>query len=222
MNEFLFFLQVFLVFLFTWVIGRYGKELLAGWMGLLAILANLFVSKQIVLFGLEVTASDVFAVGLFLSLNMIQEFWGSESGQKAVKTTLLLQVFFLVLAQIHLAFIPSSLDQSQFAFEQILGAYPRILAASLFTLWLVQKWDLLFFGFLKVKFSHLSFSVRNLICLFVSQALDTFLFTLLALSGTSANLIDIMILSYLIKALLIGLTPLITLSFKRTENRYSL
>lgn len=215
MNEVMFFIQVGLVFAFTGILARFGKDVLAGWMGLLAIMANLFVSKQIVLFGLHVTASDVYAVGLFLSLNMIQELWGKEAGQKAIKTTLFFQIFFLALTQIHLAFVPSGFDDSQVAFLTILGAYPRILAASLFTLWAVQKIDLLFFSFLKDKFPKLSFSMRNILSLSLSQALDTILFTFLALWGSVSSLLDIIVLSYIIKIILIMMTPFITVYLKQ-------
>lgn len=215
MNELLFFGQVALVFAFTGWLARFGKETLSGWMGLLGVLANLFVSKQITLWGLQVTASDVFAVGLFLSLNILQEFWGKTEGSRAIRVTLLFQIFFLLLSQIHLAFTPNEFDASQGAFKVVLGTYPRVLAASLVTLWVTQRWDLWFFGALKNYLPKLSFSFRNMITLFLSQVLDTVLFTLLALSGTAGNLMDIMLFSFIVKAILIAATPLITTPLKR-------
>lgn len=209
-NESIFCLQVVLVFAFTAIISRFGKEAMAGWMGLLAVMANLFISKQINLFGMYVTASDVYAVGLFLTLNMTQEYWGKEAGKQAIKIALWFQVFFLVFSQLHLFLVPSSLDQSQEAFQSILGIYPRILGASLFTLWIVQQSDLLVFSFLKNRFKNVSFSLRNIMSLLISQAMDTVLFTLLALSGEVESLIDIMLLSFVVKAALIFTTPLIT------------
>lgn len=215
MNELLFIAQVLLVFSLTAVLARFGKDTLAGWMGLLGVFANLFVSKQINLFGLSVTASDVFAVGLFLSLNILQEFWGKKEGSRAIYVTLIFQVFFLALSQIHLRFIPNEFDATQGSFETVLGAYPRILAASLFTLWVTQRWDLWFFTQLKEKLPELSFSSRNMLSLFISQALDTILFTVLALGGVAGNLLDIMLFSFIVKAFLILTTPLITTPLKR-------
>lgn len=215
MNELLCGLQVLIVFGFTALVARQGKEWLAGWMGLLAILANLFVAKQIRLFGLDVTASDVYAVGLFLALNVLQEFWGKEAGRGAIKVTLVLQAFFLVISQLHLFLAPNIYDQSQAAFMAILGIYPRILLASLFTLWLVQRWDLWFFGWLKMQFASVSFSTRNMIALFVSQALDTILFSILGLWGIAGNLLDTMLMSFFVKVTLILLTPLITFRIRK-------
>lgn len=215
MNELLFSLQVLAVFGFTAFLARQGREWLVGWMGLLAIMANLFVTKQIRLFGLDVTASDVYAVGLFLTLNLLQEFWGKEAGRGAIKFTLWLQLFFLMISQLHLLLIPNGYDQSQAAFTVILGIYPRVLIASLFTLWVVQRWDLWFFWWLKGHFGTLSFTARNMLALFVSQAFDTLLFSFLGLWGIAGNLFDIMLMSFLIKVTLILLTPLITFPIRK-------
>lgn len=222
MNEALFGLQVFSVFGFTALMARQGKEGLVGWMGLLVILANLFVSKQIQLFGLSVTASDVFAVGLFLSLNILQEFWGLSAAKQAMQGTFWFQLFFLLISQIHLQFIPNDYDLSQAAFKTILGAYPRILFASIFTLWVTQRWDSWFFNFLKVRErSHSltsafsSFTARNILALLVSQALDTLLFTFLALYGSVGDLFEVMAMSFAIKVSLILLTPFLTTPIRR-------
>ena len=76
MNEFVFFLHIFVVATFALGACRLGKEMLVAWIGLQAVLANLFVLKQMKLFWLDVTCSDVYAVGAFLSLNLLQEYYG--------------------------------------------------------------------------------------------------------------------------------------------------
>lgn len=212
MNELLFGCQVAAVFGFTAVLAKFG--MLTPWMGLLAILANLFVSKQIRLFGLDVTASDVYAIGLFLSLNILQEFWGAKEAKKAIGVTLVFQLFFLLISQLHLALTPNGYDTTQGAFTAVLGVYPRVLIASLFTLWLVQQWDVWFFSQVKER-SRLSFSTRNMICLVISQALDTALFSLLGLYGLVGDLVDIMAMSFAIKVALILLTPALTYPIRR-------
>ena len=59
MNEALFFVQVIVVMLFALIALRIGKEALTVWVVLQALLANLFVMKQMSFFGFEVTCSDV-------------------------------------------------------------------------------------------------------------------------------------------------------------------
>lgn len=215
MNELLFLAQAFGVYLFTVILFASSREVLAGWMGLLGIMANLFVAKQITLFGLDVTASDIYAVGLFLTLNLIQEFEGRKEGSRAMKIAFGFQLGFLALAYLHLSLAPNGYDQSQTAFETVLSTYPRVLIASLTTLWIVQKWDLFFFQKIKAWFPVLSFTKRNVITLIVSQALDTLLFTFLALWGVAGDLQDIILLSFLIKGSLIALTPLFTYPIRR-------
>lgn len=211
MNEVLFLGQALLIFFLTSLWVRVGKEALFVWMGFLACLANFFVTKQITLFGLQVTASDVYMIGLFFSLNVIQEYWGQGEGKRAVKYALILQLGFLALSQIHLWLIPNSFDTSQQAFERIFGLYPRVLFASVATLWIVQQWDLFFFNFLKKGFTSLSFTYRNGLTLVVSQALDTALFSVLGLWGEVGSLTDIMLMSFIIKCGLIGTTSFLVL-----------
>ena len=63
MNEIIFTFHVVVIAAGSLFALFLGKEALACFIGLLGILSNLFVTKQIVLFGLTVTSSDAFAVG---------------------------------------------------------------------------------------------------------------------------------------------------------------
>jgi uncharacterized integral membrane protein (TIGR00697 family) len=158
-----------------------------------------------------VTCSDVYAVGSFLSLNLLQEYGGKRAAKMAILSTLLLQVFFLILSQMHLIYHPSAKDLTHDAFSLILSVYPRILIASLSCFYLVQKWDVWFFAFLKQKRGDWSLARRNTVCLAISQLFDTILFSYLGLYGMVESVFDIIVLSYLIKLILIFLsTPLLT------------
>ena len=213
MNELLFCIQAFAVFGFTVLAAKRGW--LAGWMGLLTILANLFVTKQITLFGLEVTASDVYAVGLFLSLNILQEYWGDQEAKRGIEASLASQLMFLLLSQLHLWLHPSSHDTSQSAFAAILSFYPRILAASVATLCLVQVWEVRLFGWMKRRYFLMSFNLRNVLCLLISQALDTLIFGFLGLYGIVNDLVAVMVWSFLVKAILTMAVPLLTPYLRR-------
>ena len=63
MNELIFLFHILLVLSFVLGALRLGKNALLSLLALQAILANLFVVKQISLFGFAVTCSDVFAIG---------------------------------------------------------------------------------------------------------------------------------------------------------------
>jgi len=61
MNEFLFIAQSFLIVGFALGAMKLGSSALVSWVAVQALIANLFVLKQITLFGFNITASDGFA-----------------------------------------------------------------------------------------------------------------------------------------------------------------
>jgi uncharacterized PurR-regulated membrane protein YhhQ (DUF165 family) len=75
LNESVFFLQVVLIIAFSLLALKRGSAALTTWITVQALLANLFVLKQITLFGLNVTASDGFAIGSLLGINLLQEYF---------------------------------------------------------------------------------------------------------------------------------------------------
>jgi hypothetical protein len=177
------------------------------------VLANLFVVKQTELFGLHVTCSDVFAIGGILGLNLLQELHGASAAKTANRTGLLIMLFFFCMIQIHLLYLPSRFDETQFAYVRILASSPRIMAASCFVYFLVQRFDIFWLRILQKWVSSLG--VRLICSLFVSQALDTLLFSLLGLYGVVASLGSIIVMSFLIKCVVIACSSPIAALLKR-------
>lgn len=213
MNEILFFFHAIVVVAFGFGALRMGKTTLSTWIALQAVLANLFVIKQICFFGFHVTCSDVFAIGSIFGLNLLREYYGKEAAKKALWACFFAMLFFVVMAQIHLFYLSSPFDTSQPAFAAVLSSCPRLLATSLIVFIVVQQIDLHFFGLLKEKFQILPLSVRNALSVSATQFLDTFLFSILGLWGLVAHLSDIILISFLIKLLVIALmSPLIHFS----------
>ncbi len=213
MNELLFFIHVIIVMGFGFGALKMGKVTLTAWIALQAVLANLFVIKQICFFGFHVTCSDVFAIGSIFGLNLLREYFGQEAAKKALWSCFFAMIFFVAMAQMHLFYIPSPFDKTQGAFESILSASPRLLAASLAVFVFVQQIDLRLFGLLKDKFKTFPLSLRNAFSVSITQFLDTFLFSIFGLWGLVAHLSDIILMSFLIKLLVIVLmSPLIHFS----------
>lgn len=203
MNEFLFFFQILLVIGFVLGALKLGKEALTSWVVIQALIANLFVVKQITLFGFQVTASDVFAIGSLLALNLLQEFFSKESANKATLICFYIMLFFGSISQIHLLYEPSSLDYSHSSFVTILSPSPRLLFASMTVFFIVQQLDIYIFGFLKNHFSKWGFAFRLSFSLVLSQFLDTILFSFIGLYGIVSSMVDIIIVSFLIKLIVI-------------------
>lgn len=212
MNECIFLVHLALASLFVWPFLKLNKEGLTCWIGLQSVLANLFVLKQITLFGFTVTCSDVYAVGCALGLNLLQEYYGKEAAKRAIWISFFLLVFFVVMSWMQLLYVPSDLDYAHPAYNILLQSTPRLVAASIGTFFVVQWVDLQFFNFLKRRFSHLSLTARNIASLSVSQAIDTLLFTIFGLWGLVSDLAAVFIVSYLVK-----LAVSIVLSMRKHE-----
>ncbi|MBI3508733.1 MAG: queuosine precursor transporter [Chlamydiia bacterium] len=219
LNEFLFFLQVLIVVVFTLIALRAHKAALGSFIALCFVLANLFVVKQIDLFGLTVTASDVFAIGAILGLNLMQEYFGKEEAQKTVRLGFLALIFFGIMTQVHLAYTPSLVDTTHSSFVAIFSSTPRILMASFLVYYLVQKWDIWFFQRLQEWCKGKKWGLRLFLSLFVSQAMDTVLFSFLGLYGLVDSLFDIIVMSYAVKCAIILLSSPIALFSKRWVRR---
>lgn len=208
MNELIFCLHIFLVVLFSLGALRLGVSALTTWSSLQMILANLFVLKQIDFLNFHITCSDVFAIGSILNLNLLQEYYGSKVAQRSLVVTFFSMACFVLMAKIHLTYLPNGFDQTQDAFKQLLSPAPRLLFASVAVFGIVQQLDLHFFTKLKNAVPHLPLSIRNALTLFVTQGIDTLLFSIFGLWGLVAHLMDVIMMGFLIKTLIIFLLSL--------------
>jgi len=211
LNELIFFFHIFLVSGFALGALRLGQGALVAFIALQGVLANLFVVKQMELFGLAVTCGDVFAVGAILSLNLIQEYFGRPAADGAIRVSFGALLFFALVSQVHLFYLPIGSDE---AFQAILSPIGRLTAASMATFYLVQQVDVRLFSFLKG-----TLPLRVAISLVVSQALDTVLFSFLGLYGLVESVGSIILFSFLIKCAVAFLSvPFVMLS-KRVVKR---
>lgn len=192
---------------------RFGKEVMSAWLSLLCVVMNLFVLKQITLFGLSVTSSDAFGVGYLLGLNLMQEYYGKKEARQCIWISFFISCSFLVLSQFHLLYTPNQFDLAHPHFVFLLSPMPRIVLASLSSFLLIQLVDLTFFGFLRSEGKHLV--VSTLLALILSQTLDTVLFSFLGLYGIVASISHVIYLSLAIKGIVILLSlPFVSWSKK--------
>ncbi len=200
MNELLFFGQVFVIVAFLLYFRRLGIEALYTLCAIFSLIANLFVLKQTTLFGLEVTCSDAFAVGCTLGLSFVQQDAGKKAAQKLIKITFGILIFFTILSQIHLLYTPSLHDTSQGSYSQILTSSPRILVASLISYFISQAIDIEIFGWLRERWIQKRIFLPLLVSCLFTQFIDTCIFSFLGLYGMISPLLDIIIFSFMIKA----------------------
>lgn len=213
MNELYFFLHVIALISFVLFALRLGKEALIACFAIQMVLANLLVTKQMICFGLNITCADVYTIGSLFSLNLLQEYFGKKYANQAIRTVFSLLLFFIIMTQIHLSYIPSSYDSMHPVFAELLGVTPRIMLTSFCVAFLTQKLDIEIFGLLKKRFSQNTFLLRFGGSSLITQLIDTILFSTIALYGIVHSIGDIIVMSYLIKVILIFcIAPFTTLT----------
>lgn len=213
MNELIFLAYVAIVTSSSLLALRAGKEALVALVSVQWVLANLFVTKQIMLFGLNATASDALAVGASLGLNLIQEYFGRQLAKKTIFIAFGVTLFYTTLSWLQVLYCPSSLDKTHEHFCALLNPMPRIIIASMAVYLLVQLLDYALYGFLKKNGSRIPQLVRNYISVGTTQCVDTVLFSFLGLYGIVNNIGEIIIISYSVKLLILLLAaPFLALS----------
>jgi queuosine precursor transporter len=211
-NEIVFFIQTLCVALGSVVMLRLGCAALTAYVGFLGILSNLLVCKEIVLFRFTVTASDSIAVGLILSLNLIQEWYGRDAARRAIYTNFLLLLMYIVLTQIHILYAPGQFDEQHLHYASLFSFMPRLGLASLASYLVVQIMDNLLYQKLATMWHGRWFTLRNIVSLCSSELIDTLLFSFLGLYGSVSSIADIIIFSYAIKLVsIVCFIPLIAL-----------
>ena len=212
-NASLFFAHILIVLGFLFLALRNGKGAMQTFIALQAVFANLFVVKQMSLFGFSVTCSDVYAIGGILGMNVLQEYWGKEEARRSIWISFCSLVCFVVMTQVHLGYIPIAGEGTHQAFSVILSSMPRIATSSIVVYFLVQQFDVRFFGWLQRLWSGKVFSLRLAISLAITQLLDTVLFSFFGLYGLVDSIWDVIVLSWLVKCSIIAVSsPLAALS----------
>lgn len=199
-------MHVFAISISTLLFGKLGKSALIAYISLLFVIANIFVIKQITLFGWSVTSADAFIVGISFGINLLQEFYGKESAKKAIWISFACSIFYMIISQCVLAYIPAEFDDSHIQFSHIMAYTIRITLAS-FTAYLITQFtDMQLYGLIKKITNGKYFVLRNYFTLCTSQLIDTILFSFLGLYGIVDNIYHIMTVSYAIKIIAIVMT----------------
>lgn len=213
MNELIFILQAITVAGAVLIALRIGSAALITLAAVQAICANFFVLKQINLCSYNATASDAYAIGGLLALNVLQEYYGPAIARRAIGISFGCMVLFMLVSQLHLAYMPSTLDTLHPAYCALLAHTPRIIVASFVTYGLMQLFDAGLYSLLKRVSSGRLYLLRNYASVLISQLGDTILFSFLGLYGIVDNLFDVIIISYSIKLLVtLCATPFLLLT----------
>lgn len=205
MNEALFICHVALVGFAALLALRFGKEGLTTLFCFQALIANVFVLKQMTCFGLVITCTDTFIIGCDFSLGLLQRHYGLNAAKKAVYLCFVLLLFFVILSKMHLLYAPSSFDTFHDIYATLLQTTPRIIFASLFVGFLSQKLNIYLQNLSQKYFNLRNAALILFLPIAVSQLFDTVAFSCFGLYGQVHSVLDIICMSYIIKLLTVAL-----------------
>lgn len=219
MNELIFLGHTGLLIFSILIAYRLGKEALSALCSVQILIANLFVLKQIDLFGFTVTSTDAYAVGSILALNLIQTTYGKEFARKILMVNFFLLFFLALMTKILLLYAPATMDTSHWACVELFSSTPRIAIAS-FGVYFVVNWiDIELLGYLRKRLMKRGIVLPILLSISITQLFDTCLFSLTALYGIVSSILDVMVISYFVKMCSILLMTPFTALIKRFEGR---
>lgn len=198
-NEVIFLAHVFLVSVLAYSIRRQSVNAQTTLMVTFALLGNLMVLKQMLLFGFKVTTADVYAVGVILVLNYIREAYDDQAVHQAMRYSFGALTLLAVASYFQIAYEPLAQDQMSQAYSQMMGQFPKIVLVSAVVYWVVQYLDNRLFSWMRGIFGQRYLTGRILLSLVFSQILDTILFSIYALDDIAISLVDIIIFSSLVK-----------------------
>ncbi|NGX30827.1 MAG: hypothetical protein K940chlam8_00178 [Chlamydiae bacterium] len=204
MNELVFTLQILCIVFFLIVCTKIGKGALTGIIVIQMICANLFILKQINLFGMHVTTCDMYAIGAILGMNILQEYYGKQATHKCLLYSFICLFFFAIMSRFHTLYIPNIYDYTHQSYQNIISRMPRIFFASIFVFFITQMLDIKLFGFLKQRFVSLNLTIRILGSIVFIQFLDSAFFSFLGLYGLVHNLRHVILVSFIIKLIVIA------------------
>jgi len=222
LNELFFFVWTLIVVGLVLVSFRMGRFALYGVVGVYIILANIFVTKQITLFGVAATGGNSLYGAIFLATDLLNEHWGKKEAQRAVWFGWACAGFYLLASQVFLWFEPSVDDFVHPAMHSIFSFAPRIVVGSLIAYIISQSHDVFSFNMWKQRTAGKHLWLRNNASTWVSQLIDSALFTLIAFYGIfeMSILVQIFITTYVLKVIVAAIdTPFLYLSrrFKPAE-----
>jgi uncharacterized integral membrane protein (TIGR00697 family) len=162
-----------------------GKLILLSGIFITGIVAANIASTKIMVLGRWVMDAGTLVFPItFLMTDIIGEVWGKRTAYNVVWAGFACTAMATVILTLARLAPPAPFWQGQEAFDQVTGAVPRLVIASLITYVISQSHDVWAFHFWREKTKGKHLWLRNNASTIVSQAIDTVLFTTLAFAGT--------------------------------------
>ena len=160
-----------------------GVLVLTGiFIGGLIIAAPLAV--KMIDFGFAPVTAGVLAYSVtFIVTDILAEVHGKRAAQQVVNTGFVTLIVVFLLIQVSIHWPPASFWEGEEAFMSVMSSSSRIIVASVIAYIISQTFDVWFFHRIKARTGGRFLWLRNNGSTIVSQALDTFVWTGIALYG---------------------------------------
>lgn len=181
-NELLLF--IFFVFLSLTVLAafRLGRWYVFVLIAVFTVLMNIFVVKQFDVFGLVITWGNALYGAIFLWTDLLAEHYGKKEAFKAVFVWFMAMLLFVICTQFFLWFQAHEQDFAHESMSTLFSLAPRILLGSMLAFLVAQIIDIYLFDTIKKWTKGKYLFLRNNGSTFISQAIDTFIFTFVGLT----------------------------------------
>ena len=189
-NELILIASLFVIFGAALLAYKYfGRAGLYCVSAMATVLANIEALVLIKAFGLSQTLGNVLFAVTFLVTDILSECEGTQYANKVVWIGIFSSLFFLVVSQSWMLYVPDEGDWAMGPIAEIFSNTPRMILASLsvyavsqmFDVWLYHKWWKLTEKKSGDKRKYLW--LRNNGSTLISQLLNTVLFTVIAFVG---------------------------------------
>ncbi len=162
----------------------WGKLGLYLWIPISVIIANIQVTKTVNLFGLEATLGNIVYATSFLVTDILSECFSKKESRKAIGIGFFALICMTVMMQVAIRFQAAPSDFVQESMVTIFSFMPRLMVASLIAYFISNHHDIIAYEFWKKKFpSNKMIWLRNNASTFISQLIDSVLFTFIAFYG---------------------------------------
>jgi len=195
----------------------FGRDGLYALVVAAVIIANVQVTKTVVLFGLTATLGNVLYGSVFLATDVLSEVYGTREARRCVWLGFMAMVLTVVWMQFALWYVPGPEDFAHDALSTVFSLMPRVAAGSLIAYLVSQHHDISAFQFWRRKTQGRLLWLRNCASTMVSQAIDSVLFCFIALWGVYElnTWLEILATTYLLKwAVALLDTPFIYLAVR--------
>jgi uncharacterized integral membrane protein (TIGR00697 family) len=214
-NELLWFLFLIVDFSMALIaIYFFGRKALFVIIAVDIVVCNIQVLKTIEIFGMVATLGNILYGSIFLATDLLGEAFGKKEAQRGVWLGFFALLFMTISMQFALLFKPDQSDFIHQSLKNIFGLVPRVAFASLIAYLTSQFHDVWAFHFWRDKTRGKHLWLRNNASTWISQAIDSVVFVLIAFYGVfeTTILISILLTTYFIKVIVAFMdTPVIYL-----------